>query len=65
MFYLKNKNYEQTIDLNELILCSYYQKVIKFMKKNNFNYDKRKVNTKKLFDTKEKNIFKNLISNEQ
>ena len=60
MFYLKNKNYEQTIDLNELILCSYFssKNVIKSMKKkNNFNYDKRKVNIKKLFDTKKKKIY--------
>ena len=60
LFYLKHKNIEQIYDLNELILCSYFSSkhVIKSIKKlNNFNYDKRKVNTKNLFDRNKKKIY--------
>ena len=60
LFHLKNKNFKQITDLNELILCSYFssKNVIKSIKKlNNYNYDKRKVNIKNLFDRKKKKIY--------
>lgn len=60
LFYLKNKNSEQIHDLNELILCSYFssKNVIKSIKKlNNFNYVKRKINIKNLFNRNKKKIY--------
>ena len=60
LFYLKNKNSEQILNLNELILCSYFssKNVIKSIKKlNNFYYDKRKIKIKNLFDRNKKKIY--------
>jgi hypothetical protein len=60
LFYLKNKNFEQIQNLNDLILISYFssKNSIKSIKKlNNLNNDKKKIDIKNLFIRSKKKIY--------